>query len=230
MTLSFVTSGNGFDRSWRLRISQIPCSSIFRAEEGCMQYYTGVSGQIKSFNYDPNVGLQLSNQDYSICIRMERNFCGIQYMTCDDGCKSCILLDITLWIFKIGTNNTYYVKIFFYVLVSASQTNPVQPSLQALRSNSFTISGNTLNGQFTAMSDRNCQNDWLMIPCAMNPSRQQNSQITCADRLCGGAFNTDNSVNSTSIISKFFFVLYLKILACKIFIIRLACYSLYTFI
>jgi hypothetical protein len=50
-----------------------------------MQYYTGVSGQIKSFNYDPNIGLQLSNQDYSICIRMERNFCGIQYMTCDDG-------------------------------------------------------------------------------------------------------------------------------------------------
>lgn len=85
VTLSFVTSGTGFDRSWRVRIAQIPCSSIYRAEEGCMQYYTGVSGQIKSFNYDPNVGLQLSNQDYSICIRMERNFCGIQYMTCDDG-------------------------------------------------------------------------------------------------------------------------------------------------
>ncbi|KAK3923524.1 Cubilin [Frankliniella fusca] len=54
------------------------------AEEGCLQYFTGVSGTIKSFNYDPNGGLQLSNQDYSICVRMERNFCGIQYNQCAD--------------------------------------------------------------------------------------------------------------------------------------------------
>lgn len=87
VTLSFVTSGTGFDRSWKVRISQIPCSSIYRAEEGCLQYFTGVSGQIKSFNYDPVTGLQLSNQDYSVCIRMERNFCGIQYMACPEGSK-----------------------------------------------------------------------------------------------------------------------------------------------
>lgn len=49
-----------------------------------MQYFSGVSGTIKSFNYDPNAGLQLSNQDYSICVRMERNFCGIQYTQCVD--------------------------------------------------------------------------------------------------------------------------------------------------
>lgn len=86
VTLTFVTSGNSFPRSWKVRISQIRCSTIYRAEEGCLQYFTGVSGQIKSYNYDPTTGLQLSNQDYSICIRMERNFCGIQYMACaDDG-------------------------------------------------------------------------------------------------------------------------------------------------
>ena len=49
-----------------------------------MQYFTGVSGQIKSYNYDPGAGLQLSNQDYSICIRSERNFCGIHYSPCVD--------------------------------------------------------------------------------------------------------------------------------------------------
>ena len=58
--------------------------TVLPAEEGCLQYYTGVSGQIKSYNYDPGAGLQLSKQDYSICIRMERNFCGIQYTTCPD--------------------------------------------------------------------------------------------------------------------------------------------------
>lgn len=82
VTLTFVTSGNSFARSWKVRVSQIRCNTIYRAEEGCLQYFTGISGQIKSFNYDPVTGLQLSNQDYSICIRMERNFCGIQYMTC----------------------------------------------------------------------------------------------------------------------------------------------------
>jgi hypothetical protein len=57
---------------------------VLAAEEGCLQYFTGVSGQIKSYNYDPGAGLQLSRQDYSICIRMERNFCGIQYTACPD--------------------------------------------------------------------------------------------------------------------------------------------------
>lgn len=91
ITLTFVTSGNSFPRSWKVRVSQIRCSTIYRAEEGCLQYFTGVSGQIKSFNYDPTTGLQLSNQDYSICIRMERNFCGIQYIACtDDGIKDVI--------------------------------------------------------------------------------------------------------------------------------------------
>jgi hypothetical protein len=57
---------------------------VLAAEDGCLQYFTGVSGQIKSYNYDPGAGLQLSRQDYSICIRMERNFCGIQYTACLD--------------------------------------------------------------------------------------------------------------------------------------------------
>lgn len=57
------------------------------ADDGCLQYYTGVSGKIKSYNYDPMTGLQLSNQDYSICIRSERNFCSIQYSTCTDAGK-----------------------------------------------------------------------------------------------------------------------------------------------
>ncbi|KAF5273277.1 hypothetical protein FQR65_LT04699 [Abscondita terminalis] len=82
--LSVVTSGPAFMRSWKIRITQVKCSANNRGEEGCLQYYTGVAGQIRSFNYDPASGLQLSNQDYSICIRTERNFCGIQYSQCPD--------------------------------------------------------------------------------------------------------------------------------------------------
>ena len=46
------------------------------AADGCLQYYTGVAGRVESFNYNNAAGLQLSDTDYSVCVRMERNFCG----------------------------------------------------------------------------------------------------------------------------------------------------------
>lgn len=82
--LTLITSGAPFPRMWRIRVSQIECTSINKADTGCLQFYTGVYGQLKSFNFDVNVGSQLSNQDYSICIRAERNFCSIQYTACKD--------------------------------------------------------------------------------------------------------------------------------------------------
>lgn len=82
--LTTITSGPKFPRSWRIRISQIHCGSIYKADQGCLQYFTGVSGRLRSFNFDPSSGRQLSNQDYSLCIRMERNFCSIQYTACSD--------------------------------------------------------------------------------------------------------------------------------------------------
>ena len=62
------------------------------ASDGCLQYFTGVSGQMWSFNYNDASGLQLSNTDYSICVRMERNFCGIQYTACPDAGNNSSLL------------------------------------------------------------------------------------------------------------------------------------------
>jgi hypothetical protein len=82
--LTVITSGPAFPRAWRIRVSQIPCGSISRADQGCLQYYAGVSGRVKSFNFDTSSGRQLSNQDYSICIRTEKNFCSVQYSACPD--------------------------------------------------------------------------------------------------------------------------------------------------
>lgn len=59
-------------------------NALYLADTGCLQYYTGVSGTVKSFNYEPFSGLHLSNQDYTICLRTERNFCSVQYSACDD--------------------------------------------------------------------------------------------------------------------------------------------------
>ncbi|XP_048510409.1 uncharacterized protein LOC105693592 [Athalia rosae] len=170
--LTFVTSGASFARSWRVRITQIPCSSIYRAEEGCLQYFTGVSGKVKSFNYEPNTGLQLSNQDYSICIRMERNFCGIQYMPCSD---AELAIPITTG-------------------AAGGRQNP--------RNNAFTLTGNTQGTQISSMTGAACQTDWLMIPCASNVGRQPNSGSQCTDRLCGGTFNAENQLlNASNVMS-----------------------------
>ena len=84
ITLTVVTSGSSFSRSFSIKVTQLDCYSLSKASDGCLQYYTGVSGQMWSFNYSDASGLQLSNADYSICVRMERNFCGIQYSACTD--------------------------------------------------------------------------------------------------------------------------------------------------
>ena len=84
ITLTVVTSGESFSRSFSIQVTQIECNSLNRAEVGCLQYFTGISGEVFSYNYNDGSGLMLSNTDYSICFRSERNFCGIQYTTCPD--------------------------------------------------------------------------------------------------------------------------------------------------
>lgn len=88
VVLTVVTSGQSFSRSFSVKVTQIECNSLAKAAEGCLQYFTGVSGQVFSFNYNDATGLQLSDTDYSICVRMERNFCGIQYTACPDTTNS----------------------------------------------------------------------------------------------------------------------------------------------
>ena len=102
IVLTTVTSGQSFERSFSVKVTQIECDSLSKGDrrrfynsslcflivqpagDGCLQYFTGVSGQMFSFNYNNAEGLQLSNTDYTMCVRMERNFCGIQYTACPD--------------------------------------------------------------------------------------------------------------------------------------------------
>ncbi|GLV46660.1 uncharacterized protein CBL_11497 [Carabus blaptoides fortunei] len=156
--LTAVTTGPGFPRSWKIRVSQIPCYTSYKAEDGCLQYFTGVSGQVQSYNYDPTTGLQLSNQDYSICIRMERNFCGIQYTQCPD-----------------TVNN---------------------------RSQSFTLSGNSalaVQAMVGSQGANSCPSDYIIIPCASNVGRAVNAVPACQDRLCGGTFGAEVSLNPATV-------------------------------
>lgn len=98
--ITVITSGATYPRTWRIRVTQIPCQSVSKADQGCLQYHTGVYGRLKSFNFDTSTGRQLSNQDYSVCVRTERNFCNIQYQACPDLGK----LQIT---YRLGPHSKY---------------------------------------------------------------------------------------------------------------------------
>lgn len=177
IVLTLITSGAPFPRKWRIRINQIPCDGLARADAGCLQYYTGVYGRVRSFNFDPAMGGQLSNQDYSICIRTERNFCSIQYTACQ-------------YSSEYEQNRTD---------VANSHTNNSVFSYEDFnRSRSFTLSGNSnlvvnsMVGGGSQGSPNACINDWLLIGCARVADRLPQSNI-CEDRICGGTFNAEIS-------------------------------------
>lgn len=66
---------------WNILISQIRCHEVWAPPPGCLQYFTGVTGQISSYNFQG--GLHLANQLYTNCIRQELNHCSINYAASD---------------------------------------------------------------------------------------------------------------------------------------------------
>jgi len=74
-----ITIGQGvFGRRWRIKTSRIECTNPSRAPEGCLQFFTGIGGQVTSFNYLDGVNpILISNLLYSVCIRAEKGFCSL---------------------------------------------------------------------------------------------------------------------------------------------------------
>ena len=69
------------NNNWNILISQISCQAAWAPPPGCLQYFTGVTGQISSYNFQG--GLHLANQLYTNCIRQESNHCSISYAASD---------------------------------------------------------------------------------------------------------------------------------------------------
>lgn len=68
-------------KSWRIKVSQIECTSIDRAPPGCLQWFRGVTNVFTSFNWDgtSTTSRELANQNYKICFRQEEGMCKIKY-------------------------------------------------------------------------------------------------------------------------------------------------------
>jgi len=77
LELTFSLVGSTTARQWNILVSQIACTDPWRAPADCLQYHTGVQGNIMSFNF-PN-GQILSSQAYRICFRQELDYCKISY-------------------------------------------------------------------------------------------------------------------------------------------------------
>nr|CAH7729702.1 unnamed protein product [Callosobruchus chinensis] len=79
-----VLSTMSYRKRFRLQICQFK-DSCTEPANNCLQYYTGVSGIISTFNYDQaamfnrSVPGYFNNLNYAICIRREAGYCSITY-------------------------------------------------------------------------------------------------------------------------------------------------------
>merc|ERR1712165_216231 len=64
-------------KTFNILARQISCTASYKAPTDCVQYFTGISGSVKSYNY---AGAQLlAGQRYNNCIRTEKGYCAIQW-------------------------------------------------------------------------------------------------------------------------------------------------------
>ncbi|XP_076679299.1 uncharacterized protein LOC143374762 [Andrena cerasifolii] len=82
LTLDFRLPTGLQPRMWEMRIVQLAFEQ--RAPSGCLQYFEGTNGTLKTLNYLSN-GRFIADQDYLLCIRQERGMCGVSYSPCTPG-------------------------------------------------------------------------------------------------------------------------------------------------
>jgi len=86
-TLTHEFTSTSTVRTWEIKVSQIECGATYLPPDGCLQYHTGMSGTIKSFNFDESTSsdrIHLPDQEYQICIRQEEGMCCVSYSLCAD--------------------------------------------------------------------------------------------------------------------------------------------------
>ena len=71
------TWDSSLEPEWKIQVMQISCSAHWRPAAGCLQYFTGTTGVLYSYNYGES--LHLTNQQYDLCIRTEEGHCSISY-------------------------------------------------------------------------------------------------------------------------------------------------------
>lgn len=168
ITLNFRLPSGLQSRMWEMRVVQLGFEQ--RAPVGCLQYFYSPNGTLRTFNYLPN-GRYLAERDYLLCVRQERDMCGISYQPC------------TRDSFRIGpnrsqdmsntTNNTIPAMI---AANSGNASTAVNPNVTSVNGSGMDIvegSGAGLSEQEMAFISnmnsvpffgRRCR-DRILIPC-----------------------------------------------------------------
>ncbi|XP_063868086.1 uncharacterized protein LOC135104486 [Scylla paramamosain] len=87
--VSVTTLKENLNSDWQVKVVQVPCNSDDLAPNGCHHYVTGITGEVKSFNYDTKESSRKHDNDmpgsrhlqesYTICVRAEEGYCGVKW-------------------------------------------------------------------------------------------------------------------------------------------------------
>lgn len=124
VTLGFTFStSTSTIRTWEIKVSQISCNSHSRPPNGCLQYWTTLTGRMTTFNFytTSTTSRHLDLQAYSMCIRRAQGYCCIQYGVCD-GISNSFSLDgtVTATLVTNGLTDTYCTGDFITIPASSS--------------------------------------------------------------------------------------------------------------
>jgi len=80
-TININNAGEVGNRFWKILVQRIACDSPDLPPAGCLQFFTGLSGMITSFN-GARMGdahQMIQNQQYRVCIKRGAGMCGVRY-------------------------------------------------------------------------------------------------------------------------------------------------------
>jgi len=97
-----VASSDTNANKWEIKVAQVPCNSMYSPPEGCAQWFTGATGQMRSLNFGNTI---LQGTNYNACIRQEAGFCCAEYTVCNDD-PTTYQFDTTVTGADVGTDCT----------------------------------------------------------------------------------------------------------------------------
>jgi len=80
-TININTDNTAGNRVWKILVQRIACDSPDLPPAGCLQFFTGLSGMITSFN-GARMGdahQMIQNQQYRVCIKRGAGMCSVRY-------------------------------------------------------------------------------------------------------------------------------------------------------
>merc|ERR1712079_648100 len=77
ITNTYRSGGLTTAKAFNILMRQISCTASWKAPTDCVQYFTGKTGTVKSYNFGG--GQLLQSQIYTNCIRTEAGYCAIQW-------------------------------------------------------------------------------------------------------------------------------------------------------